>query len=321
MDLSPYVDQLRRELVASAELGGDEARALAERLTGPLEASLRLALLSALSAAAEEITSQLAPGSVDVRLRGGDLGFVVTPAPAPDAPRRARARTRRRPPAAPRPRRAATARITLRLPEQLKSRIEDAAAPRGVLGQHLAGPRGVPRPRAGASSGSDRPAPQPLVRPAVLRLGPVAARCPPSRPPEVRSMPTFDTPSPIQIRIDVSGGSRPGPRRRPRRHRGHGAPRQRAQGRRRPGRRPDTRRVRRRPAGHHLAAPRPAAVHGHHAVGRHRAAGPGGLGARGRAHRRRRRLRGPARRRADRRPLRRHPDRPGGHPARPHVGR
>src|SRR6476469_3411019 len=84
VDFTPYVDQLRRELVASAELGGDEARALAERLTGPLEASLRLALLSALSAAAEEITSQLAPGSVDVRLRGGDVGFVVTPAPAPD---------------------------------------------------------------------------------------------------------------------------------------------------------------------------------------------------------------------------------------------
>ena len=41
MDLSPYVDQLRRELVAAAEVGGDEARALAERLTAPLEASLR----------------------------------------------------------------------------------------------------------------------------------------------------------------------------------------------------------------------------------------------------------------------------------------
>src|SRR6476661_7544769 len=92
MDLTPYVDQLRRELAASAELAGDEARVLAERLTAPLEASLRLALLSALSTAAEEITSQLAPGSVDVRLRGADLGFVVTapehpsePAPEPAA--------------------------------------------------------------------------------------------------------------------------------------------------------------------------------------------------------------------------------------------
>jgi hypothetical protein len=131
MDLSPYVEQLRRELVASAEVGGDEARALAERLTAPLESSLRLALLSALSTAAEEITSQLAPGAVDVRLRGGDLGFVVTAPPslpedlrpdeAPTAP----------PPAAPDADDGGTARITLRLPEQLKARVEDAAGREG----------------------------------------------------------------------------------------------------------------------------------------------------------------------------------------------
>jgi hypothetical protein len=131
VNFSPYVDQLRRELVASAELGGDEARALAERLTGPLEASLRLALLSALSAAAEEITSQLAPGSVDVRLRGGDIGFVVTPGPA--AEHREEAEPAPAPPPAPAADgdETATARITLRLPEQLKTRIEDAAGREG----------------------------------------------------------------------------------------------------------------------------------------------------------------------------------------------
>jgi hypothetical protein len=129
MDLSPYVDQLRRELAASAELGGDDARALAERLTGPLEASLRLALLSALSSAAEEITSQLAPGSVDVRLRGGDLGFVVTPPPADEhEPEPAAAPP---PPAPAEADEGGTARITLRLPEQLKARIEDAAGREG----------------------------------------------------------------------------------------------------------------------------------------------------------------------------------------------
>jgi hypothetical protein len=130
MDLTPYVEQLRRELVAAAEVGGDDARALAERLTAPLEASLRLALLSALSTAAEEITSQLAPGAVDVRLRGGDLGFVVTPAPLPEHP------AELEPEPAPAPasggdEEAATARITLRLPEQLKARIEDAAGREG----------------------------------------------------------------------------------------------------------------------------------------------------------------------------------------------
>ena len=131
MDFSPYVDQLRRELVSSAELGGDEARALAERLTAPLEASVRLAMLSALSAAAEEITSKLAPGSVDVRLRGGDIGFVVTPPPMPE-----HHEEEAEPAPAPAPAPAdgddaATARITLRLPEQLKARIEDAAGREG----------------------------------------------------------------------------------------------------------------------------------------------------------------------------------------------
>jgi hypothetical protein len=134
MDLTPYVDQLRRELVATAEVGGDEARVLAERLTAPLEASLRLGLLSALSTAAEEITSQLAPGAVDVRLRGGDIGFVVTPPPHGDdvGPSDGPAPTPEPPsPAGPDTDEGGTARITLRVPEQLKARIEDAAAREG----------------------------------------------------------------------------------------------------------------------------------------------------------------------------------------------
>lgn len=131
MDLTPYVDQLRRDLLAAADAGGEDARALAERLTAPLESSVRLALLSALSQAAEELTSQLAPGAVDVRLRGSDLGFAVTPppaepptgpatdVPAPDAPTVDVDE-------------GGTLRITLRLPEQLKSRVDEAAARLGV---------------------------------------------------------------------------------------------------------------------------------------------------------------------------------------------
>ncbi len=79
MDLMPYVENLRRELAVAAAAGGSEARELAERLTGALESAARLTLLEALSAAADEITSDLAPGSVEVRLRGGDPAFVVTP--------------------------------------------------------------------------------------------------------------------------------------------------------------------------------------------------------------------------------------------------
>ncbi|MFA1548867.1 toxin-antitoxin system HicB family antitoxin [Actinomadura chokoriensis] len=145
MDLMPYVESLRRELAVAAEAGGPDARALAERLTGALESAARLTLLEALSAAADEITRDLAPGSVDVRLRGGDPAFVVTPPqqgpssegasgggaeavpqpPPPTAPPTA-------PAAAPSAEEGGTARMTLRLPEHLKLRVEEAAGRQGI---------------------------------------------------------------------------------------------------------------------------------------------------------------------------------------------
>lgn len=123
MDLTSYVHSLRDGLAVAAEAGGADARALAERLVAPLESAARLALLNALSAAAAEITRELAPGSVDLRLRGGEPSFVVTP---PDelvldvAPR------------VPDNDEAATARINFRLPENLKSRLEVAAGRAGL---------------------------------------------------------------------------------------------------------------------------------------------------------------------------------------------
>ena len=125
MDLTPYAENLRRDLSVAADAGGDDARALAERLVAPLDSAVRLMLLDALSAAADEITRELAPGSVELRLRSGEPGFVVTPAPV-DEPAE--------PVAEPAPlpaaegEEAATARINLRLPEQLKAGVEQAAA-------------------------------------------------------------------------------------------------------------------------------------------------------------------------------------------------
>jgi hypothetical protein len=126
MDLNPYIETLRRDLAVAAEAGGDEARALAERLTAPLESSVRLALLDALSAAADEITRELAPGAVELRLRSGEPEFVVAAAPAAEPAEDDREPLA--PPPGPDADDGATARINLRLPEQLKAAVEQAAS-------------------------------------------------------------------------------------------------------------------------------------------------------------------------------------------------
>jgi hypothetical protein len=127
MDLSPYVENLRSELAVAAEAGGEEARALAERLTAPLESAVRLTLLDALSAAADEITRDLAPGSIELRLRGGEPAFVVALAPA-DEPDDVAA-----PPVVPpEDDDGETARVNLRLPGQLKAGVERAAHREGL---------------------------------------------------------------------------------------------------------------------------------------------------------------------------------------------
>ena len=128
MDLQPYVDGVRHELAVAAAAGGQDAEALAERLTAPLESAIRLALLEALSEAAEQITRELAPGSVDVRLRGRDPEFTVSPGieagqELPDAPAAG----------GPEPEDdGGTWRVTLRLPESLRSPVDAAARAEGL---------------------------------------------------------------------------------------------------------------------------------------------------------------------------------------------
>jgi hypothetical protein len=130
MDLIPYVENIRRELAVAAEAGGEDAPALAERLVAPLESAVRLTLLDALSTAADEITRDLAPGSVELRLRSGEPVFVVTPA-AVDAPGEPDPGTA--PPLAPPDHDdGETARINLRLPGQLKAGVERAAGREGL---------------------------------------------------------------------------------------------------------------------------------------------------------------------------------------------
>jgi hypothetical protein len=130
MELSPYLEGLRRDLAAAAAPGGDEVARAAELLGGSLEATARLCLLEALSDAAAEITSKLSRATVDVQLRGREAHLVVTERePVADT----------RPGATPQPDAGTEppeagdlVRMTLRLPESLKEAVERAAAAEAI---------------------------------------------------------------------------------------------------------------------------------------------------------------------------------------------
>jgi hypothetical protein len=131
MDLTSYVSNLGREFATLAEAGGDEARALVERLTGSLESAIRMTLLDALSAATDEITRDLAPGSVELRLRGRDPNFVVTAPPAEPVEDAVQDDPVTAGDGAPIAEDGPSSRINVRLPEQLKAAVEEAAAKEG----------------------------------------------------------------------------------------------------------------------------------------------------------------------------------------------
>jgi hypothetical protein len=116
MEITPHVEAIRGDLEAVA--AGDQATlAVAERLARALDSSLQLRLLDALGQAALELSDQLPSGHVDVRLAGRDVQLVVVGDETPSAP-----------PAED----EGTARLTLRMPEGLKSRVESASAREGI---------------------------------------------------------------------------------------------------------------------------------------------------------------------------------------------
>jgi HicB-like protein involved in pilus formation len=119
MQLQRFVDALRADLTAVAELGDESTAEAAGRLVLTLQASVGLRLLDALSEAVLELNDKLPGGHVEVRLTGQDPEFVYVS----DEPEAAPAATADE---------AYSARITLRLPEALKSALETAAGREGV---------------------------------------------------------------------------------------------------------------------------------------------------------------------------------------------
>src|SRR3954454_21709435 len=114
MQIDGYVQALREDLVRVAAVGDESTARAAELLAVALESAVGRRLLEALGEAALELNGQLQQGRVEVRFAGGDPELVYVadeeePAlePADEA---------------------FSARITLRLPESLKARLEAAAS-------------------------------------------------------------------------------------------------------------------------------------------------------------------------------------------------
>jgi hypothetical protein len=137
MELSDYVEKLRSELTSITRFAGEDVAKAAELLSETLESSVRLTLLDVLSAAAEDITARLGDTAVEVRLADGEPQFVVlTEPPEQDDEPLLAGVTRMADELAEAGRKLAgdpgTARLTLRLPDPLKTRIEAAAAHEGT---------------------------------------------------------------------------------------------------------------------------------------------------------------------------------------------
>lgn len=126
MELSEFVGKLRGEIASLTRFAGEDVARAAELLTEALDSSVRLVLLDVLSAAAKDITARLDDAVVEVRLADGEPTFVVLTAP-PEAefepPAAASAASDQEP---------GTARLTLRLADSVKTRIEAAATRDGV---------------------------------------------------------------------------------------------------------------------------------------------------------------------------------------------
>ena len=178
MELDHYLESVRRSVENATALADDQTRSVAQRLGATLDDAGRLALISALSDAAGEISRELSPGSVELRMAGGRPEFVVTPAPSqltgPDETdddiddETDTNVTDQLTLDADEP----TARITLRLPMSIKNKVDEAAAAEGIssnawlmrtvmteLSERRRGPRPPrpPRPPRGPVFGPEGP--------------------------------------------------------------------------------------------------------------------------------------------------------------------
>jgi HicB-like protein involved in pilus formation len=118
MQMAPHVTAIQSDLASAALVGDDATAEAARRLSEAVGTSLHLRLLDVLAEAALEVNAQLPSGHLEVRLAGREPELVyvaeLEPANEPQAGD------------------DHNARITLRLPEALKTAVEGAADGEGV---------------------------------------------------------------------------------------------------------------------------------------------------------------------------------------------
>src|ERR1051325_8359886 len=116
MQMSQFIEALQADLRELAEIGGEELVQATQRLAGAIKQSATLRLIDALTQIALDLSSQLPNGHIEIRLAGQDPQLVsgeeepAEPIAGDDS---------------------LAARITLRLPESLKSAVETSAEAEG----------------------------------------------------------------------------------------------------------------------------------------------------------------------------------------------
>jgi hypothetical protein len=127
MKMSVVVDGLRSDVMSVGELGDDMVADVADRIAEVLGRSIPSRIFDLLSDVAAEVSAELPEGRVEIRVAGDDVDLAyVEDAPAGAAsPVGDAGEDRDRD-------RDMSARITLRLSETLKARVEEGAAREGI---------------------------------------------------------------------------------------------------------------------------------------------------------------------------------------------
>lgn len=126
MNIAKYTEQLQHQLATAAKSGSPAAQEAAQHLIAALEPAATLMVSQLLADAVDEISASLASGSVDVRTRGNEATFIV------EDQEHAADETQILADVAAAAADEATARTTIRLPDALKQRAQEAANAQGV---------------------------------------------------------------------------------------------------------------------------------------------------------------------------------------------